>query len=375
MPYPHPIRLRGPWNWQTLPPGPPQQGRLTVPGDWAAALGTDFQAPLRLTRNFRPPAQLDPHERLFLVVSGVDPAGFVAVNGQALGQIAAYPHRHEWDITPLLQRANTIEIAVSGDTAGSPPARPLRPGRQNLPGGLIRDVVLEVRSSAWLRDAAAWTVPATSSAPPSIGIQATLCEAAAHAHAHDNDNNAPQATEPSRGPRQLSISVNRVQVWVREVTPGPVALSIPMAQGLPDWNFARGAGCLVEVELVAQDEILWSNRWNLALPPAERFSSQNVVPWPAFRWFPTVREPQPNLRALASDTAIYATTEILAAEVYSACSEQGIALLQAIAPAWLNALAPQLAHHPCIVAWTAWPASGDASPVMSGPAAYGRPWW
>ncbi len=360
MTYPHPIRLRGPWNWQTLAP-PTQQGRLHAPGDWGHALGRDFRGTVRFSRSFQPPARLDPHERLFLVAAGLDAQGRIAVNGAPLGEVAGYPLPGEFDITHLLQAANTIHIDVSLDAEqpGSPTTP--RPGREHAPGGLIRDIVLEVRSTAWVSAATAWAepgraTPAGAGQPPRVCIQGEV------------------SPLPTAEHWQLALRVNGQHAWTQPASHGAFTIELPIAAGLTWWNRARAPACAVDLELSRQGEPVWNGSWNLALPGDQPRRQQPLVPWPACDWFPTPRAPQPDLQWLAADDAVYLAEEILAAEVYAACDEQGVALLQAVPPHWLPPLAPLLAHHPCIIGWTPWPLHSRPPVAAHAPPAFGRPW-
>ena len=98
MAYPHVIRLRGPWDLQPLArfssaadaaiiestdPLPPAQ-RINPLTDWGTALGPGFRGRARYSRRFNRPTGLEAHERVWLVVAGVDGHGQCLLDGQPL---------------------------------------------------------------------------------------------------------------------------------------------------------------------------------------------------------------------------------------------------------------------------------------------------
>ncbi len=154
----HFIRLRGPWEYRPLArtaipadgsrhretenvPGP---GRIAMPADGGAALGTDSRGRVSYRRRFGRPTGLDAADRVELVIARVDAFGCAALNGQELGEIAAGGPPWRCDITARLQPRNelVIEVALPPRTASS--VSPARPGRDCLPGGLIGEVRLEI---------------------------------------------------------------------------------------------------------------------------------------------------------------------------------------------------------------------------------------
>ena len=120
--YPHRIRLRGPWEWET----DSGRGSLTLPGVLPAA------GRLVLRRLFGWPARIDAHERVWLILANLPSAAAVVVNGEELGMA------QDWDelnVTMLLRPRNvlllTLEVPLTQSSIG--------------------DVQLEVRCTAWLR--------------------------------------------------------------------------------------------------------------------------------------------------------------------------------------------------------------------------------
>jgi hypothetical protein len=60
---------------------------------------------------------------------------------------------------------------------------------------------------------------------------------------------------------------------------------------------------------------------------------------------------------------------------YETWDERGLAVIQAVPPAWADDVCPRLAHHPCIVAWST-PAAEwrDLRPALRDEGLFGRPW-
>ncbi len=128
--YPHHIRLRGPWEWETVGEGAaPVSGRVTMPCRWAD-LGVTGR--VRLRRRFGLPQRLDPHERVWLRFTGVAGTQVVSLNGLALSPVG-----DEFDVTAHLEPRNRLEVEMTI------PAGDGRPWDEAL---------LEIRCTAYLRD-------------------------------------------------------------------------------------------------------------------------------------------------------------------------------------------------------------------------------
>lgn len=145
MPYPHVIRLRGPWELiavtqqdsadagsQPQKPATYSHSRVEVPGDWACALGTAFRGTARYTRRFNTPTGLEGQERVWLCCEGVHEIADIRLNDRRLGQIGSGSHQAEYDITDWLRPHNQLVIEVSSTGA--------------LPGAL-GEVRLEIRKA------------------------------------------------------------------------------------------------------------------------------------------------------------------------------------------------------------------------------------
>ncbi len=166
MPYPHSIRLRSPWELEliavTTPPTVTPQGatqpraaasallpqsgaqaaqaaRINVPGPWVAELPPQWHGSVQLRRRFHRPRTLERHERVFLVVEGAEPPGWVSVNGVQLGRVPPGAAPAEFEITPLLTDRNEVVLLVEAAEAGAKAAGRL--------AGWLGEVRLEIRAT------------------------------------------------------------------------------------------------------------------------------------------------------------------------------------------------------------------------------------
>lgn len=112
----HIIRLRGPWQITPLNGDEPATSIETeVPGDWTAALGSDYRGSAGFVRKFGLPTNLT-SERISLVVEQVTVRGSLALNGQPLGTQSAADGQRKYDVTSLLKLRNELKIIVASGT-------------------------------------------------------------------------------------------------------------------------------------------------------------------------------------------------------------------------------------------------------------------
>ena len=97
--YPHPIRLRGPWEYQPLVGNSPP-GRIHALSPFPA-----FAGRVRLLRRFGYPGTLDADEHVWLCLPPLPAGSTIVVNGTALEGIL-----REYDITALLRPRNELRI-------------------------------------------------------------------------------------------------------------------------------------------------------------------------------------------------------------------------------------------------------------------------
>jgi hypothetical protein len=125
--YPHRIRLRGPWEYQTAA----ARGRLVLPAPLA-----ELDGMVRLCRRFGYPGQIDADERVWLVVERAARPLAATLNGEWLGDCEGDA---QWDVTRRLAPRNEL-LVVTQASAAEPWA----------------EAALEVRKTAYLRDVRVW---------------------------------------------------------------------------------------------------------------------------------------------------------------------------------------------------------------------------
>ena len=136
----HRIRLVGPWDFQwqesTGFAGPPvTHGTMKMPCRWQDVFGS-FDGTATFTRKFHCPTNLEPHERVFIVLSGVPGHGSASLNGAPLGLFDAPNGETEFDATQRLAKFNLLEMTVR-----------FSPSTMSVQtDGPLAEVALEIRS-------------------------------------------------------------------------------------------------------------------------------------------------------------------------------------------------------------------------------------
>lgn len=348
MPYPHVIRLRGPWEFEVIEraapadgaecgdPAASRSGKVKLPCDWSEALGRTFRGKVRYRRRFNRPSGLDPHERVWLIVEGVDAFGAAALNGRALGEVRGYALPARFDVTDLLGQANELLLEVELPSAMHDASAPLRPGREDLAGGPIGEVRLEIRAGASIERLAIWT---------------TREGDAARLHASGE-------VVGNGGGESLAVVVNGAE---RELLYADVQLGEPFlfstpVEGFPIWPYPPGcAGLNLEIKLLAGGSALWQTELQTAAPDAQRLTES----------FGMLKPPSG-----AADGR-----QILPDAMYAQFDQSGQAVVQAVPISWAEDVCPRLAHHPSIVAWSASSAElAQASDERLHRLSFGRPW-
>jgi len=389
MPYPHRIRLRGPWHYERLAnAGEPQaigksgkadtrptSGKTSLPADWSEYLGDAFRGRVCYRRYFHRPTGLSEDDRVWLVIEGVDAHGSVALNDQTLGVVESYALFAEFDVTSRLSTRNelVLTVALEADEPSSS-SRP-RPGRESEPGGPIGEVVLEIRSSVELRDLA-------------VGA---ICDSSGMPQLHLAGVAVGRATT---GSLDLVVTCAGHEVLYREVEVDAPFCETRAVADLPCWSPTtepRGPAALatVEIKLLDGGRAAWQAdrriaatavRWNAST--RELFVADRSVGRPISIIDAAIRSHEPR----ASQTPFHASLLPFAGQevgcsaiwpegVYRACDELGVAVIQAMPPIWAAGVCQRLAHHPSIVAWSA-PRTGLTSwpDERTAPAIRWRPW-
>ena len=126
--YPHVIRLRGPWQFSTIPQLPfadsdggheevEHSQTVGLPCDLCELLGDDYVGQVQLSRRFGLPTKLEPDEQIGLVVRASSGFGQVRLNGEDLGSLDDPTGLNRFDVTEQLQTRNelVIEVTVPSD--------------------------------------------------------------------------------------------------------------------------------------------------------------------------------------------------------------------------------------------------------------------
>ena len=144
----HRIRLIGPWEfrWGELAGTPisadgsrvcpfETSGSVKMPCDWNSLFGlAGGQA--SFSRRFHRPTNLESHEQVVIVLTGVGGSGTVMLNGQLLSEFSESSVSVEVNVTDRLQAFNVLEIGIHFHPSAEVARR----------GGMYDAVVLEIRS-------------------------------------------------------------------------------------------------------------------------------------------------------------------------------------------------------------------------------------
>lgn len=364
MPYPHTIRMRGPWQYEVLhaetpPPSSSGPQRVKMPTSWAESLGTGFRGTVRYRRKFNRPAHLDLHERLRLVLEGADAYAEAALNGTPLGRIAGYTLPSTFDVTSLVETRNELVVDVSLPAEGSV----LRPGREQFAGGLIGEVRLEIGSVGAITDLSA--IGLFHQKQPCLHIGGSLIG--------DADGPVHRWT--------LEVWTNRRKLLSKPLEVGKsFHFEIPMKDATrwqPGISHLQPLGRLVQVVLLGDGEPLWQEDRSVSYchvqhEPGSRLLVANdvdVLLPVSLMEFPDT-EPTGELFAekfSGTRPSGIASRRILPHSYYFAFDQTGIPILQYMPLAWAERVCPQLGGHPCVLAWL----TDEEVPTE---ATVGRPW-
>lgn len=355
MAYPHPIRLRGPWQCQPLvragggPLTPPS--RVFPPCTWDTACGSDFFGTVRFARAFHPPSAVDPHERVWLVVEGADARGQVTLNGRHVGCVDGYALPASWDVTDLLKRQNelTIDVECPDDASGMG-----RLGHGRRPGGLTGEVRLEIRSSSFVENLAVWAVAVPlsdvrSSDVPVLTVSGTVIGGG------------------TVGDQALVVNGLGREILYAEVTAGERFEFEANVPDMPVWPFRSGLaiGAIefaeLEIKLISGAAAAWQTHVRTAATPTIRdlhngglFASGQTIPWPTIVFEPPldIAQLEASLRRPVEGALLIGLRGVAGASVYEWFDTSATAIVQVLPSEWLDCVGPRLAHHPSIVGWS-----------------------
>lgn len=359
------------------PPNDPgtAPARQTLPDDWSATLGPGFRGRVLYRRRFNRPTGLDAHNRVWLVIEGVDPRGHFALNGHALGTIDGYALPVESDVTELLAAANVLEVEVELPAEVAPsrahpplpaagrllPAIP-RPGREHLAGGLVGEVRLEIRAAAHIDGlTVSWqTGPRTT-----LHITGQIVGTEA-------DKNV-----------SLVIAACERELAFRETTGGEsFAIELPI-DDWPCWPDVIDEPPLtpVEIRLAAGGQAVWQTTIETAPPqpddarPRQGMLAQACTP-ASIEWLEYVAQDSPAWEELLlRPTTVVGLRAILPEAAYHALDLANVGVVQQVPVSWAPRVCARLAHHPSIMAWSATAAElAKIEPAALAALEFGRRW-
>jgi hypothetical protein len=255
---------------------------------------------------------------VWLVVEGIDAFGAVALNGRVLGPVRGYALPASFDVTDLIAPNNELLLDVELPPEASGGAIPLRPGRKKLAGGPIGEVRLEIRAGAFIDRLAVWTT--LENAAIVLNVSGEIGGNAA----------GPQAVVVNGAERELLYG---------EVEPGR---SFHLFDSVEDLQ--SDVPLQLQIKLLAGGVALWQ---------CER----------AIAAIDNQQRPSATLGQILSEAA------------YAELDRTAQFVVQAVPIDWADDVCPRLAHHRCIVAWSAsaaeLTAAGDERLKRL---AFGRPW-
>jgi len=361
-------------------------------------VGDSFRGRVRYRRRFNRPSGLEPSERVWLVIDGVDARGHYAINGQPLGSIDGYALPAESDVTELLAASNVLEIDVELGSAGptvssrcpqqqtveateqptahGPLPTDIRPGRERLAGGPIGEVRLEIRARAHVEDLAVYWEPET---PPRLCICGQVASSTPSSILP-----SPLAGEgPGARELQLVVAACEREVLYEEVIVGSAfAFSVPI-DDWPPWPDAADEPVLtpVEIRLLAGATPLWQTVRETAPPqpddaqPRLAMRKRALATQPS-DWIDYVNDSDARWQQILDRSGtIVGLRGVLPEAAYAALDRANVAVVQQLPLAWAEVVCCRLAHHPSIIAWAATPNEpAAASQPNVSQIAFGRTW-
>jgi hypothetical protein len=303
MPYPHVIRLRGPWQETVI--------QETVPGHEIPDSQRQ-QAGLHryvcFERSLGRPSQIDENERVWLVVEGLDAAGEVTWNDKHLGPLKRHFLPLALDVTDQLESRNRIALKLSYSPPESIVFSPSKVEQD--PCISVAEVRLEICSSLRPTSLATWCEATTENDPHCLRLAGRV----------------ESADEVS--PITIAAVCGNKEIVCADVAFGKdFTCSGGMCDDIPIWRKGeRNLSVPVEVKIFQAGQPAWQTAVQLACrvvePPEIRFDldteyQAHVRP----KWF------------------------------YTHCDQEGINVMQAVPGTCLAEITSRLAHHASISTW------------------------
>ncbi len=335
-------------------------GKATLPCDWSDALGPDFRGKVRYRRRFNRPSGLDPHERVWLVIEGVDAFGSAALNGRALGDIRGYALPASFDVTDLLGPGNELSLDVELPLVM--PLGVLRPGVEGRSGGPIGEVRLEIRSSAYIERLAVWT--SREAGATSLHVSG-------------------RASGKTSGPLAVVVNGAERELFYGEVECGAPFQFADVVQEIPTWphRAARDGTLDLQIKLLSGGVSLWECIRPIAAAEVQRNQSGELLVrgapthWPVPVIDLLASGGAPWQAALAQRNPVVALRQVLPETSYADFDHAGQAVVQIVPIAWAEEVCSRRAHHPAIIGWSASSAElAQAGEQRLQSLSFGRPW-
>ena len=140
----HRINLRGPWDYAWQEPNAGHHsvafaisGTVSMPQEWRSLFG-DVGGCARFQRKFHRPTNLEPHERVFIVLTEARGTGSVKLNETPLGEFTANATEHKFDVTKALEPFNVLTVELTHCPSEAP----------DQSGGLYGVVAIEIRNES-----------------------------------------------------------------------------------------------------------------------------------------------------------------------------------------------------------------------------------
>lgn len=326
-------------------------GRTQLPSDWEKTLGIEFRGLVRYERKFNPPGNLPSGERLFLIIEGVDARASVAVNGEILGVLQGTARHPEFELPRMPAEPARLMLDVelpaeAGQSTLVDPAE-MRPGRENLAGGPIGEVRLEVRGSSYL---------SPLNVAVERGDQFPVLRVSGVARG-----------DPTSEPLSLVVSTEMGEMLYQTVRLDEPFSFQADAPYLACWDTRESAGSLtgVEFRLIGGNNCLWRQARFLASRSVTWNAAHSVLQWGGREVnLPLSEFPYLDPHLDFGDVQRYITSSGLARGMvvlsrrilpdcwYAALDHAGIGLVQAVPNSWREDVCARIAHHPSILAWT-----------------------
>ena len=139
---PHQIRLRGPWQVAWLGDDSPENAvpsfdTVYLPESWVELFG-DADGRALFRRRFNRPSNLDPHERVGILLTDIRGEAIVRCNSSEITPADDAPSLQRYDVTDVLQDFNVLDIEIVCRPSAIP----------EKDSGLWRPVLLEIRTVA-----------------------------------------------------------------------------------------------------------------------------------------------------------------------------------------------------------------------------------